>query len=98
MTLKIFYSSTSDYTATGKKWLEKKYSLKQDYQIAKKLEQLKIYVYSDGYGDVYFDDLLIEIGEGEQYNQANEFNPPTVNLRLSEKAIKKIKAKARKSL
>jgi hypothetical protein len=60
-----------------------------------KVEQFKVYVYSQGYTEVFFDDLLIE---NLPSSSSDYFQPTTIELVLDEKAYEKLRNKRDEAL
>ncbi|MEM6965305.1 MAG: right-handed parallel beta-helix repeat-containing protein [Bacteroidota bacterium] len=62
----------------------------------KKIDNLRIYVRTDGKGIFYFDDL--KIVEQEETKETSQFMPQTIQLSLSPKALKKLDDKRKQAL
>ncbi len=60
---------------------------------------IKIYVYTSGEGEIFFDDLSIQkISDTNNKNNSNSFNPQKMQLVFKDKAFQKIKQKRSEAL
>lgn len=78
----------------GWELLEQKFSIPFQQEI----DQLRIYVRSDGKGIFYFDDLKIIEKEPIANSGNYAFHPETIELTISEKGMKKLTQKRKKAL
>ena len=90
---KLYLSGAEFMDLDAKGW--RKLQLEFTVPFGKEIEELKTYVYTSGQKEVFFDDYKIE--KLDQFAES-PFQPATLRLEFSEKALKKLRAKRETAL